>query len=324
MKKRILLQRGKQKELIERTKYRLQISWNKLAKILGIGENYLLNELRNEQRTLSEEIYKKLCYLSKLNYDEFIVERLNENWGQIKGGKSVKNRKNLFREKPPKLLCKPSKELAEIIGVILGDGSIYTIPKKSIYQVCVAGNLKDEKKYMINYIKPLFEKVFKIKMNVKQTTNTIYVWKQSKDLVYTLNKYGLPAGNKKNKNVKIPVWIMSNNLFLSSCLRGLFDTDGCVYPKNKTNLYPTIWISSTIPSLRFSITKACEKLGFRISKWRKTRNDSCIDKREDVFNFFNKIKPNNPKHIARWLKFNKPPSSSPVNQILYKLEFGNR
>lgn len=310
---RIKLKKGKQKELIETVKNKSNLTWKSLSKKLNCGENYLLHELRNEKRTLAKENYEKLCKLGKINFDGFIIAELNGNWGQVKGGRSVKNRKNLFKEKNPKILCEPSAQLAEAIGILIGDGSIYTIPEKSIYQVHVAGNLSDEKEYLLNYVKPLFEEVFNLKMNVKKTKNALYVWKQSKDLVFTLKKYGLPIGNKKINNIKIPFWVMSNQIFLKNCLRGIFDTDGCIYPKNKTNLYPTIWISSAIPSLRISITQSCRKLGFNLSKWKNYRNDAYIDRKEEVLRFFNEIKFNNPKHLIRWNKFNRLPSSSPVN-----------
>ena len=313
---RIKLKDGKQKELIEFVKSKLNLTWKSLSQKLICGEHYLSNELRKEKRTLSKETYEKLCQLGKRNFDRFIIAKLEDNWGQIKGGKNVKNRKSLFTKINPKILCNPSPELAEIIGIIIGDGSVYVIPEKSIYQVHVVGNLKDEKEYMLNYVKPLFEKVFNISMNVKKTKNAIYIWKQSKNLVFTLNHYGLPAGNKKINKIEIPSWIKSNNLFLKRCLRGIFDTDGCVYPKNKTNLYPTIWISSAIPSLRKSIKEACEKLGFNLSRWRKHKNDAYIDRKMDVLRFFNEIKFKNQKHLIRWHRFNRLPSSSPVSSRL--------
>ena len=145
-------------------------------------------------------------------------------------------------------------------------------------------------------------------MNVKRTKNAIYVWKQSKDLVFTLNKFGLPIGNKKIKKIKIPDWIMKRKKFLKACLRGIFDTDGSLYPKNKTHTYPTIWISSAIPSLRKSITEACTKLGFRLSNWRDSRNDAYLRTKDDVIKFFNEISFNNQKHLMRWKKFLIKPS----------------
>jgi len=308
MKGRIKLKKGKQKELIESVKVKFKFTWKNLARKLKCNEHYLLHELRNEKRTLSTDNYKKLCRLLGKNFDQFIEKKLEENWGQVKGGKSIKNRKNLFQPKKPKMLCcNKSEKLAEIIGIMIGDGSIYTNPKKSIYQVNIAGNLKDECDYMLKHVKPLFEETFKIKMNVKKTKNAIYIWKQSKDLVFTLNNLCIPTGNKKINKIKIPDWIMKNEKFIKACLRGIFDTDGCLYPKNKTHTYPTVWFSSSIPSLQKSIAEACARLELKLSNWRASRNDAYLRTKEDVFKFFKMVSFNNRKHLIRWKMFNKAP-----------------
>lgn len=313
MKLRVILRKGKQKELIETVKNKTSLTWKKFSEKLDCGQHYLSFELRNEKRTLSEKLYNKLCQIGRVNFNKFILHKLNKNWGQVKGGKNVKNRKNLFSEIKPRILCKPSRELAEILGIMLGDGSIYVLPEKGIYQVCVAGNKNDEKEYLLNYIRPLFEKVFKIRMNIKRTNHALYVWKQSKNLVFTLNKYGLPSGNKKKNNINIPVWMFDKRVYLKKCIRGIFDTDGCLYPKNKTHNYPTIWFSSAIPNLRKSITNVCKILGYNLSKWKAGRNDAYIGRKEEILRFARDIKFKNQKHCLRWKKFNKLPSSSPVN-----------
>lgn len=42
----------------------------------------------NELRSLPEELFRDLCELIRVDIDEFDVEFLDENWGQIKGGKT--------------------------------------------------------------------------------------------------------------------------------------------------------------------------------------------------------------------------------------------
>ena len=44
------------------------------------------NALRNEKTLLSELIYKKICKIIKRDFDEFILEKLDSNWGKQKGG----------------------------------------------------------------------------------------------------------------------------------------------------------------------------------------------------------------------------------------------
>lgn len=308
--KRIVFIKGKQKQLIESAKLKFN-NWDDMSKYLDYNPIYLSIELRNEKRTLSEETYNKLCKLTNKNFDNFIVKKIDSNWGQVIGGKSVRNRKNLFQDKKPKLLCKKSEKLAEIIGIILGDGSIHSIPDRGIYQVRITGNSysKEEIFYLSNYVKNLFVEVFHIFVSVKIFKNGNYLYKQSKDLVYTLNFFGLPSGNKKKNNVKIPNWIFNNKNYLIACLRGLFDTDGYVYPKSKSHKYATISISSAIPNLRKSITKALEKLDIDFTDWRKKRkgaHEAHLRTRNDNFKFVRIVSFRNPKHIKKWKLFSAP------------------
>lgn len=305
MDSRIKLEKGKQRLLIDCIKKKLNLTWKKLSEQIDCNEDYLRSDLRTEKLILPKRIYKNLCKLGKINFDKFIIAELKSNWGQIKGGKSVKFRKNLFKEIKLRLLCKPSRAFAEIMGILIGDGSVYILPEKSIYQVHVAGHLIEDRTYLLNYVKPLFEKTFNIDMNIKETKTGLYVWKQSKNLVFTLNHYGLPSGNKKQNNITIPSWIIQNKLFLKYCLRGIFDTDGCVYPKNKTHLYPTLWFSSAIPNLRSSLTECCTILGFYLSKWNG--KIAYIGRKNDILKFYKEVNFKNKKHRMRWSRFNKLP-----------------
>ena len=81
---RIKLVLGKQKELIKLAKE--DKSWRELATILKINTHYLYNELNKERRLLSEKIYYTLCKLADKKWDKFILERLDDNWGKVKGG----------------------------------------------------------------------------------------------------------------------------------------------------------------------------------------------------------------------------------------------
>jgi hypothetical protein len=42
-----------------------------------------------------------------------------------------------------------------------------------------------------------------------------------KELILTLEKFGLKRGNKVKNNVGIPDWIFNKKTFLESCIRGI-------------------------------------------------------------------------------------------------------
>ena len=81
---RIKLKEGKQRELILLAKG--NFTWDELANQLKINSHYLSIELKKEERLLSEEIYKKLCEINKLDFNRFIENKLENNWGKSKGG----------------------------------------------------------------------------------------------------------------------------------------------------------------------------------------------------------------------------------------------
>jgi hypothetical protein len=49
-------------------------------------KNYFL-----EERLLPEEFFRDLCYLAKMNVGELDFEVLEDSWGQVKGGKVLRN-----------------------------------------------------------------------------------------------------------------------------------------------------------------------------------------------------------------------------------------
>jgi hypothetical protein len=64
-------------------------SLRELGNRLTINYSTLKNYF-NEERCLPENLFNDLCYISKINKNELNIKFLEENWGQIKGGKISK------------------------------------------------------------------------------------------------------------------------------------------------------------------------------------------------------------------------------------------
>jgi intein/homing endonuclease len=58
----------------------------------------------------------------------------------------------------------------------------------------------------------------------------IYLTIYSKKLVYELISLGLIPGNKVENQIKVPKWIKECKSYMIACLKGLFDTDGSIFP----------------------------------------------------------------------------------------------
>jgi hypothetical protein len=302
---RIKLKKGKQEELILKSKK--DYTWRELSKQLNISENYLRCNLKFERVLINKKVYSKLCEISKTNFDKYIEEKLEDNWGQSKGGsKSVKSRtKKVFNPEE-------SEDLAEIIGILLGDGNINEFKKgKKIrcYSLSIAGNMKTDEDYMMRYIPSLFERVFgeKGKLIFKKGKNVGYFKLYGKEYVEYFKSKGISSGNKKKNNQGIPFWIRKNKKFLKRCIRGLIDTDGSIHKISKNHKHLRIDYTSHISRLLGEVRDSLITLGFSPSKIINGRH-LFITSKSNLEKYLREIGFGNKKNLNRviTLKYHAP------------------
>jgi len=259
--------------------------------------------------TLPLSLFETLCTIGKINKNMFEFKLLPANWGAKKGGKS--GIKSLFEKYDVKtlnewrrkgglnspnkfkggentkyiLLPEMNNELAEFIGIILGDGTL------TKYFIRISLNAKDERPYS-EYIVNLCEKLFHIKPLVRKERNAnllsieLFSVKMCKFLNETLK---IPFGNKIKNKSKIPEIIMNDSALSLSCLRGLVDTDGTVCDY--------VYFSSYNPIL----IKQVEKLN-DVFKLFTSKNNVLIGsgKWENTMKYFKLVGSSNLKHIVRF------------------------
>ncbi len=144
-----------------------------------------------------------------------------------------------------------TKELAELIGIIIGDGHI-SINHGFLsngdgyvrYNINIAGN-SDEEQYL-KYVMNLFNSLFNLKLVYKKVpdSKSAILRIHSKGLVQFLNEIcEIPLG-RKTDIVFIPEIVKNSNEDIKyAFLRGLADTDFSVCFKNRTGKghnYPVI------------------------------------------------------------------------------------
>ncbi len=291
---KIKLKRGKQKELILLAKG--NFSWIKLANGLKISSDYLSRDLKNEKKLISDLIYYKLCKIINQNFDEFILEKLPNNWGQSKGGLNSKG--SLINIRIPER----NEKLAELIGIILGDGNVnyYKRGKKiGVYQVTIAGDKKLDRDYHLNHVSPLFNELFdvEIKEKISKKNNGRFLVISSKQLVNFFIENGLKSGDKIRNQVTIPPWIKENPAYLKACIRGLYDTDGSVYKLTNQNSYQVCFTNRNRVLLD-DTRNALLSLGIMVSKITKEK-DILITKKSELRKFLNEVGFQNPKHLNK-------------------------
>ena len=303
------------------------LGWSEISKILGINPR-MLRSWRSGEYTIPKDLFEKIEKIlgieppenyslkkdfwhiksaaKKGAYQRYILYgNLGTHEGRRKGGlnslKSEKLKKTNF--KFLKSISSPeySEQLAELVGILIGDGGI------TEFQTKVSLGLKTDEEYSL-YVRNLIEILFRLNASliVLKDHSTLEVIVSSKNLVVFLNNLGLPIGNKIKQEIDIPDWIKKNREFSKKCIRGIFDTDGCVYidkHQRKDHSYSSInvAITSASPKLLDSIYLILLKDGFNPTKssYRSIR----LRKSQEVFRFFNEIGSSNIKHLNRFRKF---------------------
>ncbi|MDP2630659.1 MAG: hypothetical protein Q8P56_04585 [Candidatus Uhrbacteria bacterium] len=196
-----------------------------------------------------------------------------------------------------------STDLAEMVGIMLGDGGI------TQYQAIVTLNSVDDRQY-VDYVAKLFKKLFRVEVDFVKPKNSkaIDIRVSNKNLVeYFIKKHSLSIGSKIRAQVTIPSWIEKRDRFLKACLRGLFDTDGSFYIdrhkiKEKSYKYPCLVFASNNATLYGSMFRALQ--GMNLCPTGKQSN-IFLRREENVHRYFRVIGSSNKKHLDKYRKFVK-------------------
>lgn len=184
-------------------------------------------------------------------------------------------------------------ELAELTGIILGDGHIS--PKNGQLFITLNSNLDRE---FIEFVSELMTVLFSTHVSKLPRRNVTNILITSVEMVEFLRKTGLYSSNKVKDQVDVPGWIKSNSKFWGAFLRGFLDTDGSIY-----KLKFGVQISFTNRSLPLlKTTKGfLVQLGYhpsKISSWHVY-----LTKRKDLIRYAQEIGFSNQKHFNRARSF---------------------
>ena len=224
-------------------------------------------------------------------------ELRKENWEKWWEKTGQFQKRKIFEPKKIRIPRK-SVELAELFGILIGDGGI------SKYQVRVSLNCETDKKYSTFVIKLMY-KLFNIKPKKYPIKNTkaLDVCISSTLLVDFLVANGLKLGNKLKQNLSIPAWIMASPKYTMACIRGMVDTDGSVVRevhtiKGKKYLYHRLNFTSASPLLVEQTIQSLQNFNFH-PKLRRGGRSVQLENKEEICNYFNTVGTSNPKHTLR-------------------------
>ncbi|TSC75381.1 MAG: Uncharacterized protein G01um101430_476 [Parcubacteria group bacterium Gr01-1014_30] len=328
--KRIAFPEGEQSKFLKDAQTRLNLRLKEFAKLAGVHMRSL-TDWRREKVLMSLPALERICRRAKIPFPEniqikepfwYVNKGAKKGWmavvrkyGRIGGDPEYRKKRwyewweneGRYRKNLVIGITKPIKRpilstrLAELIGILLGDGGI----TKS--QVTVTLNKYDDKEYS-EYVEALFVKLFRVTPSVyygKKNDSTIAVVISRTELVRFLVENGLKIGGKVKQQVDVPVWIKQTEKFIKDCLRGLFDTDGCFYVdkhyhRNKDKIYLNCGMNFTnrsLPILSF-FKNSLERLGLHPTQ--KTEFSVFLRKENEIMRYFQEIGSSNPKHFNKF------------------------
>lgn len=178
-----------------------------------------------------------------------------------------------------------NKELAELIGLIIGDGHIMYQSYNRTYRLTITGDVKEDKEYFEKISNIIF-KIINKKPKIKErkiitrgvhTGNSLKLYINHKKFVeYLINELELIYGKDKAFKVIIPLkfldWCYSKHI-----LRGIFESDGSLYfSKSKVIKYPSyprLEIRTSSKKLAYQIYEILKKRNYRIQIMKTKYND---------------------------------------------------
>ncbi|KKW42821.1 MAG: Type II/IV secretion system ATPase [Candidatus Magasanikbacteria bacterium GW2011_GWA2_56_11] len=204
-----------------------------------------------------------------------------------------------FQRRRPIALPELSCNLAEMIGIILGDGHV------SAYQTTVTLHSLDDRLYS-GYVAKQFESLFQIKPAIYERQSTLVITVARVALSEYLHcQHGL-SSNKVKTQVSVPSWIVRHDKFAQACVRGLIDTDGCFYVDrhqylNKRYLNCALnFTNRSLPILKF-VKDTLSSLDLHPTQ--KTPYSIFLRREREIERYFKEIGSNNPKHTDKFKKF---------------------
>lgn len=326
--KRVKFSAGKQREFLEKSRKSLNLTNSDLAKFLKISSRTLSDWKRGKYhmpfkavKLLSQKTGRKLpknikilesfWYANKgarkggLNcYKKYGIiggdpDRRKEKWFEWWEQEGKFKKDTILNSPLPIKKPKRSEELAEFVGIVLGDGGI------SQRQVTVTLHSKDDKEYS-RFVMKLIEKLFQVTPgiyeDIESSVNDIVV-SRTELVKFCTHNLGLKIGNKVRQQVDIPLWVKSSKKFGIACVRGLIDTDGSIFNHKykvgkKYYSYKKLFFTSLSRPLAASVHEILNKLGIK-SRLAKDK-DVCLDSISSVQKYFKVIGTHNLKHLKRY------------------------
>lgn len=259
----------------------------------------LAKKMNTSEKTLDGWFYLRNRYVPQsIIFQEFkgldIIDRREDNWGQVKGGKlsyrialhkfgmeEIRRRQSLGGKEAAK-----TKELSELrkfkvdlqdslflefYGNLLGDGwlSNFFTKNRKVWLIGMCGNLTNDRELIEHYrflVKELFNRERRVR-EIHKGNLIVFIFGYKLLLEYLHNELDFPIGKKRDLFIHDAVLALDFDK-TKFVIRGIFDTDGSFYlQKNRKGIpsHPIISIHMNAPILISQIGKILSDVGFRVN-----------------------------------------------------------
>ena len=169
---------------------------------------------------------------------------------------------------------KQNGDLAELIGMVLGDGHIEKFPRTEGLTIVCSSNKREIIKRYSGLIAKLFNKKPSIGKIGDKNCIRIRIYQK-----HISKRLTIPMGNKNKINIRVPNWIFKNKDFLIRYLRGLYEAEGSFCIHKPTHTYK-LFFSNKNESLLNNVYGALKSLGFHP---HKSKYKIQISRKEEVY-----------------------------------------
>lgn len=158
------------------------------------------------------------------------------------------------------LPAQKQRKLAYLVGIALGDGNLSN-PNGRATRLRISCDAKyvrlaDE---IINTIRFLLPKN---KISIVKKTGRCFDISVYSNQLNDWIPWKVGKGSKAVQKARIPAWIKRNPLYMRECIRGLIQTDGCIYVDRG---YKMVNFTNNTKELTLDVRQILIELGFRAS-----------------------------------------------------------
>lgn len=182
--------------------------------------------------------------------------------------------KRLGKVKSTYPVFKKNGDLAEFMGVILGDGHIGVFPRTEVLVLLSNSNNPG----FVGRYSGMLEKIFQKKPYVvkRKEANCIKISIYEKHIS---DRLGVPSGARKNLDIVVPDWILKNKKYTVRYLRGLYEAEGSFSVHKPTSTYKFSF-SNKNRSMLENVFSLVKEMGFHPSRDDKRVQ---LSRKEEVY-----------------------------------------